>query len=128
MRKLGCKRFKFFKKLDSEAKCYEKAEEEYYKDIDINIMLKKIRDSHNFKNLYCSPKQLLMLKFGASNLFGSSESDCQSDPLEKLFEKTLTRKKSNGDPSLVSIFALGSVARVLSEFTNKETKLSKFDK
>lgn len=69
-----------------------------------------------------------MLKFGASNLFGSSEDDLNSDPLENLFEKTLTRKNSDGSPSLVSIFALGSVSRVLSEFANPEIKLSKFDK
>lgn len=57
-----------------------------------------------------------MLKFGSSNLFGSSESECENEPIEKLFEKTLTRNNKNGEPDMVSIFALGSVSRILSEY------------
>ena len=39
MRFLRFTRFEWFKKLNSEAKCYYKAEAEYFKDVDINIML-----------------------------------------------------------------------------------------
>lgn len=90
---------------------FAKAQRNYYRELDVIQILKKVRDAESFRKLYLNQQQQMLLKFGVQNVISSSElSSAENrfkDPIDVL-SKSVYSQKTN-----VALFSLGMVNKIL---------------
>jgi hypothetical protein len=61
--------------MTRDSRLYERAKKRFLDSMNIVTILRKLRDVHNFRRLFLTTKQNLLLKFSASNMIRSSSEE-----------------------------------------------------
>lgn len=66
-------------RLNTENRLFKKAKLHYHKELDIIEILRKVRDGENFRKLFLTKQQMMLLKFGSMDVIDDSPECKQSD-------------------------------------------------
>lgn len=105
----------------------------FFKELDLQQLLLKSRDSQNFRDIMLNPEQKILLKLSSKNLIHMKDGDDKesSDATRDIYEDLIRKmNESRHQPSptsqLCSLFYLGGLKRMLNRY--RDHKMDQTDK